>query len=150
MARAFVDANVLVYAFDASAGAKKSAAERLLADLWEAGTGCVSVQVLQEFYVTVTRKVARPLATDEGEDRVREFATWNVFVPTAHDVLAAIDLHKRQRLGFWDAMIIHAAVQSGCDVLWSEDLQDDRVLQGVRIRNPFRSAEAPPPLDRDG
>ena len=57
-ARAFVDANVLVHAFDASAHRKKTAAERLLAALWESGTGCVSVQVLQEFFVTVTCKVA--------------------------------------------------------------------------------------------
>ena len=74
-AREFVDANVLVYAFDASAGRKKAAAERLLARLWEAGTGCLSVQVLQEFFVTVTGKVAQPLSVDEAADRVREFAT---------------------------------------------------------------------------
>jgi predicted nucleic acid-binding protein len=142
MARAFVDANVLVYALDASAGTKKAAAERLLADLWETGTGCLSVQVLQEFYVTVTRKVAQPLAIDEAQDRVREFAAWNVFAPTAPDVLAAIDLHKRLQLGFWDAMIVHAAAQSGCDVLWTEDLQDGQIVQGVRVRNPFLPTKA--------
>ena len=69
--RAFVDANVLVYAHDASAGPKQAAAEALLADLWESGTGCLSVQVLQEFFVTVTRKVAAPLPVDEAAERIR-------------------------------------------------------------------------------
>ena len=66
----FVDANILVYAFDASAGAKHAKAEQLLERLWDAGTGCMSVQVLQEFFVAVTRKVAQPLSIDEAiEDR---------------------------------------------------------------------------------
>lgn len=107
-AREFVDANVLVYAFDASAGKKKTAAERLLARLWEAGIGCLSVQVLQQFFVTVTGKVAKPLSGDEAADRVRELATWKVFAPTADDVLAVIALHKQAKLSFWDAMVVHA------------------------------------------
>jgi predicted nucleic acid-binding protein len=73
-AREFVDANVLVYAFDASGGAKQVMAESLLERLWDGGNGCLSVQVLQEFFVTVTRKVAQPLSMDEAADRVREFS----------------------------------------------------------------------------
>ena len=137
LAREFVDASVLVYAFDASAGRKKAVAEQLLANLWETGTGCLSVQVLQEFFVTVTGKVAQPLSADEAADRVREFATWKVFAPTADDVLAAIALHKRANLSFWDAMVAHAAAEAGCDVLWTEDLNDGQVIQGVRVRDPF-------------
>ncbi|MCC7033330.1 MAG: PIN domain-containing protein [Acidobacteria bacterium] len=136
-ARAFVDANILVYAHDASAGPKKAAAEELLATLWESGTGCLSVQVLQEFFVTVTRKVASPLPVDEASERIRELAAWRVFAPDAGDVLAAIALHQKSALGFWDAMIVHAAAESGCDVLWTEDLNDGQVVRGVHIRNPF-------------
>lgn len=136
-AHEFVDANVLVYAFDHSAGAKQATAERLLKRLWDAETGCLSVQVLQEFFVTVTRKVARPLPVDEAADRVREFTTWRVFAPTAEDVLAAIALQKQARVNFWDAMVVQAASESGCDVLWTEDLTDGQLLRGVRIRNPF-------------
>ena len=99
-AREFVDANVLVYAFDASVGKKRVAAEQLLAGLWETGTGCLSVQVLQEFFVTVTREVAQPLSADEAADRIREFTTWKGFAPTADDVLAAIALHNRPRSVF--------------------------------------------------
>ena len=135
--RAFVDANVLVYAHDASAGPKQAAAEALLADLWESGTGCLSVQVLQEFFVTVTRKVAAPLPVDEAAERIRELAAWRVFSPDAGDVLAAIALHQKTALGFRDAMIVHAAAESGCDILWTEDLDDGQVIRSVRIRNPF-------------
>jgi predicted nucleic acid-binding protein len=136
--RQFVDANVLVYAFDASAGRKKATAERLLAGLWDTGAGCLSIQVLQEFFVTVTRKVARPLSSGEAAERVREFAAWRVFAPDADDVLGAITLHKETRLSFWDAMVVRAATESGCAVLWTEDLTDGRVIRGVRVRNPFR------------
>jgi predicted nucleic acid-binding protein len=135
--RAFVDANVVVYAFDESAGAKQTIAAQLLADLWEDGSGCLSVQVLQEFFVTVTRKVAAPMAVDEASERVRELAAWRVFAPGAEDVVAAIGLHQKSGLSFWDAMIVHAAAESGCDVLWTEDLIDGQLIRGVRIRNPF-------------
>jgi len=132
-----VDANVLVYAFDSSAGRKQQAAEKLLERLWEGTTGCISVQVLQEFFVTVTREVAKPLPLEDATARVREFATWKVFAPAANDVLAAIGLQTQTKIGFWDAMIVIAASESGCDVLWTEDLSDGQLLRGVRVRNPF-------------
>ncbi len=147
-AREFVDANVLVYAYDASAGKKKVTAEQLLGQLWEAGTGCVSVQVLQEFFVTVTGKVAKPLSIEEAADRVREFGAWKVFAPGADDVLRTIALQKESKVSFWDAMIVHAAAELGCDVLWTEDLSDGQVIRGVRIRDPF--AEKRPASERGG
>jgi len=135
--REFVDTNVLVYAFDSSAGSKQTTARTLLERLWQTGTGCLSVQVLQEFFVTVTRRVARPLSVDEAADRIREFAAWRVFSPTVADVLAAIDLQKQTRLSFWDAMVVRAAAESGCDILWTEDLNDGQTIRGVHVRNPF-------------
>lgn len=135
--REFVDANVLVYAFDSSAADKQKAAQRLLERLWASGGGCLSVQVLQEFFVTVTKKVARPLPVEHAKARIREFCAWNVFAPTAEDVLEAIDIHVRTKIEFWDSMIVLAAAESGCDVIWSEDLNDGQLLRGVRIRNPF-------------
>ena len=133
----FVDANVLVYAFDTSAGVRHETAARLLERLWTSETGHLSVQVLQEFFVTVTRKVARPLPVSEAEDRVRELAAWRVFAPTADDVLAAIAAARKAKISFWDAMILHAAAESGCDVCWTEDLHHGQVWRGVRVRNPF-------------
>lgn len=138
-AREFVDANVLVYAHDASAEGKHEAAVRLLARLWDSGTGCVSVQVLQEFFVTVTRKVSEPLTISEASDRVREYSAWKVFAPAAEDVLSAIALHQRAKVSFWDAMVVHAAAELGCDVLWSEDLSDGQSIHGVHVHNPFHA-----------
>ena len=135
--RDFVDANVLVYAFDSSAGPKQQTAQALLERLWESNTGYLSIQVLQEFFVTVTKKVAKPLPVDEAKARIRELATWRVFAPTADDIADAIDLHLQAKIGFWDAMIVVAAAESGCDVLWTEDLTDAQVLRGVRVCNPF-------------
>jgi predicted nucleic acid-binding protein len=138
----FVDTNVLVYAFDLSAGEKQTTAVRLLERLWNCGTGCLSVQILQEFYVTVTRKVALPLPVDEARSRVRELAVWRIFAPDAGDVLDAISLQQDARIGFWDAMVVLGASKLGCETLWSEDLTDGQVIRGVRIRNPF--APQPP------
>jgi len=138
--REFVDANVLVYAFDPSAGAKHATAARLVERLWHQQTGYLSVQVLQEFFVTVTRKVSRPLPVDQAEERVREFTVWRVFAPTADDVLAAIALQRKTKLSFWDAMILHAAAESGCAVCWTEDLRDGQVARGVLVKNPFAQA----------
>ena len=135
--REFVDANVLVYAFDSSAARKQQAARQLLERLWESNGGCLSIQVLQEFFVTVTKKVAKPLSVADATARVREFSAWRVFAPAAEDVLDAIALHAQAKIGFWDAMIVLAAAESGCDVLWTEDLNDGQLLRGVRIRNPF-------------
>lgn len=135
--REFVDANVLVYAFDASAGRKQETAHALLDRLWESKTGCVSLQVLQEFFVTVTKKVAQPLPVEDATARIRELAAWHVFAPTTADVITAIGLHTQAKIGFWDALIVLAASESGCDVLWTEDLSDGQRLRGVRIRNPF-------------
>ena len=139
--REFVDANVLVYAFDSSAGKKQRAAQALLERLWESNTGCLSVHVLQEFFVTVTKKVAKPLPLDDATQRVRELAAWRVFAPTADDVVAAIGLHSQTKIGFWDAMIVLAAAESGCDVLWTEDLNDGQLIRGVRIRDPFTNLQ---------
>lgn len=133
----FVDANVLVYAFDASAGSKRVAAQALLERLWDAGSGRLSIQVLQEFFVTVTRKTPQGLSVDEATQRLREFAVWKIFTPTVEDVLRAIALQKEAQLSFWDAMVVEAAAQLSCDILWTEDLNDGQILRGVRIRNPF-------------
>jgi len=139
--REFVDANVLVYAFDSSAARKQQVAQQLLERLWESGTGCVSIQVLQEFFVTITKKVPKPLPVDDAKARIREFAAWTVFEPTADDIVAVIDLHTQAKIGFWDAMVVLAAAESDCDVLWTEDLNEGQLLRGVRIRNPFSEHE---------
>ena len=138
-AQEFVDTNVLVYAHDVSAGAKHQQARELVQDLWQRRAGCLSVQVLQELYVTLTRKVAVP--ADEGTvlQIVRDLSFWRVHTPNAEDVLGAIALHRRYGISFWDAMILWGASQLGCGVLWSEDLSPDQSYAGLRVMNPFHA-----------
>lgn len=135
--RSFVDTNILVYAFDVSAGARHERARHLIEELWDSAMGCVSVQVLQELYVVLTQKVARPLDPDTARAVVSDLATWEVCVPDAEDVLEAIALHRRASLSFWDAMIVHCASKLGCDVLYSEDLSYGATYDAVRLVDPF-------------
>lgn len=136
----FVDTNVLLYAYDRSSGSRHDGAARLVGQLGAERRGATSVQVLQEFYVNATRKIAQPLAPALAIERVRVLARWPVYVPHASDVVAAADLSGSSVLSFWDAMIVHAARSLGCGVLWSEDLNDGQEIDGVVVRNPFRVA----------
>jgi len=135
-ARSFFDTNVLIYADDKSARAKQQRALDLIAEHRRARTGVVSLQVLQEYFVTVTRK----LHVDAGVARrkVELLAEFDVATPDLRDILAAIDFHRLHKLSFWDALVLRSAKQAGCSVLFSEDLQDTRELDGVVIVNPFR------------
>jgi len=135
----FVDTNVLVYAHDRSAGRKHEIAKELVKRLWESRQGCLSVQVLQEFYVTVTRKVAQPIQPEEAAVLIRDLSYWRIHTPTAQDVLSAIDLQTYYRISFWDAMVIHSALCLGCGVIWSEDLSDGQMYHQVTVKNPFRA-----------
>jgi len=133
----FVDTNVLVYAHDRSAGTKHARARALLEELWDGRDGCLSVQVLQEFFVAVTRKVPRPLDTDRAREVVADLARWRVHEPGPEDVLGAIDIHKRAGLSFWDAMIVRSASRLSCVVIYSEDLSAGERYGGVLVANPF-------------
>ncbi len=136
-ARQFVDTNVLVYAHDVSASAKHERAKVLLADLWAQGQGCLSIQVLQEFYVNITAKVRRPLDPETARQRVEDLGFWTIHSPTPDDVVAAIRLQQSARLSFWDAMVVVSAQRLECPTLWSEDLQPGQIILGVTITNPF-------------
>lgn len=137
----FVDSNVLIYAHDRSAGSKGEAARGLIGRLWEERSGRLSVQVLQEFFVNVTRKVSAPLEVAEAREVVRDYSYWKVHRPDASDVLAAIEVHRRLGISFWDAMIVRSAAVEGCGVLYSEDLGDGHAYDGVRVENPLREGE---------
>jgi predicted nucleic acid-binding protein len=135
--RQFVDTNVLIYAHDATAGDKHIRARQLVADLWASGAGCLSVQVLQEFYVAVTGKVRRPLDPEVARQHVEDLGQWLAHSPTPRDVVEAIQLHQRAKVSFWDAMVVISARKLNCGVLWSEDLNEGQSLAGVAVRNPF-------------
>src|SRR5215472_5041218 len=103
--REFVDSNVLVYSVDRAQGRKATRAAQLIDELWKRRTGCLSIQVLQEFFVTVTTRLPKSLSVSDATTRVAELAEWRLHSPGSRDLLSAIDLHKKLRISFWDAMI---------------------------------------------
>jgi len=135
-ARSFFDTNVLVYADDKAAPAKQRRALELAAEHRRSGTGVVSLQVLQEYFVTATRKLN--VDARVARRKVELLAEFDVGSPDVRDVLAAIDLYRLHGINFWDALIIRSAQQAGCSVLLSEDMQGAREIAGVQIVDPFR------------
>ncbi|MDO8834707.1 MAG: PIN domain-containing protein [Vicinamibacterales bacterium] len=133
--RSFIDSNVLVYTDDSGNPAKQAQAIELVSQGRKDHTGVVSVQVLQEYFVTATKK----LGVDPvlARRKVELFGQLDLVIVSLDDVLGAIDLQRLHRLHFWDALIIRSARQGGCVRLLSEDMQHGRRFDGVEIVNPF-------------
>lgn len=139
--KAFVDTNVLVYLFDADEPQKQTRAQSLLETEGVTGDLVLSTQVLQELYVTVTRKLAEPLPPERAFGVIRGFTTaMSVLGIDAQMVLDAIALSRQHVISLWDALIVQAALSAGCKRLLTEDLQDGWVVKGLRVENPFRPA----------
>jgi predicted nucleic acid-binding protein len=134
--RSFFDTNILIYADDKGAPAKQKRAVELVSEHRRSRTGVISLQVLQEYFVTVTRKLH--VDARVARRKVELLAEFDVASPDVADVLAAIDLHRLHDINFWDALIVRSAKQAGCSVLFSEDLQAAREIDGVRIINPLQ------------
>jgi len=141
-AKVFVDTNVLVYCRDASEPEKQRQAEAWMAALWEARTGRLSFQVLQEFYVTVTAKLSPGLPKEAARRDVRALLAWQPLAVDARVLAGAWRLQDRQRLSWWDALIMAAAQTEGCRYLLSEDFQDGWELGDLTVVNPFRRQPA--------
>jgi len=135
--RDFIDSNVLVYAHSRASGEKRERASALVDGLWDSKIGCLSIQVLQEFFVTVTTKVPEPLSIMEASEVVEAYSRWTIHSPEPGDLLSAIDIQRRYRISFWDAMVIHSAKRLGCGTIWTEDLGNGQIYAGVTVRNPF-------------
>jgi len=136
--KTFVDTNILIYAHDADAGRKHEIAKGVLRELWSERTGMLSTQVLQEFYVNVTRKIATPLSKDSARAVVSAYASWCREI-TLDEISAAFRIEDESRLGFWDALIISSAAREGAVRVLSEDMNPGQTVSGVRIENPFVS-----------
>jgi predicted nucleic acid-binding protein len=133
--RSFFDTNILVYSDDKSAPSKQRRAVELVAEHRRAGTGVLSMQVLQEYFVTVTRKLG--VEASIARRKVELLAEFDVASPDIGDILAAIDLHRLHGYSFWDSLVLRSAKQAGCSLLLTEDMQTDREIDGIRIVNPF-------------
>ncbi len=135
-AKTFVDTNVLVYAHDLDASNKHLLAKEMLQELWKNQTGVLSTQVLQEFYVSVTRKISKPLAKAAARTIVETYALWCIDI-TPTEISAAFRIEDQARIGFWDALICAAAAKSGAARILSEDLNPGQKILGIQIVNPF-------------
>ena len=135
--KAFVDTNILVYAHDLDAAVKRKTAQKILSDLWENETGTISIQVLHEFYITVTRKIQKPLSIAIAKGIIENYLTWPLIINDEKTMMRATEIEERYLLSFWDALILAAASQAKAGILLTEDLSHDQEIEGIRIVNPF-------------
>ncbi|MEW6541006.1 MAG: PIN domain-containing protein [Bacillota bacterium] len=133
----FVDTNILIYAYDVSSTEKHRRASALVSELWDSGRGCLSIQVLQEFYVNLTQKIPHPLTRLETVRIIDDLGRWRLHKPGLKSVIDAIDIQQRNKISFWDAMIICSAKEMGCKNIWTEDLNANQLYDGIEARNPF-------------
>jgi predicted nucleic acid-binding protein len=134
----FVDTNILVYAYDRSAGRKHQKAKTLVEELWRSGSGVVSTQVLQELAANLRRKCSPPLGPDETRQLIQDYLAWEVVVNGPESTLQALDLESRYKISFWDALVLHAAETVGAVTLYSEDLSHRQRYGTVLVVNPFK------------
>ena len=143
----FVDTNVFAYARDASEPYKQPLAAQRIARLWREQNGRTSMQVLNEYYVTLTRKLKPGLKSEAAWEDVELLLAWEPQPVDRELILRAREVERRYRLSWWDSMIVSAAQLQECETLLTEDLQDGMILGSVTVRNPFaaRVAEDPAP-----
>jgi len=135
--KTFVDTNILVYAYDRGAGDKYTKARRTVAELWEDGSGVLSTQVLQEFYINVRRKARRPISISSARSLVADYMAWDPIVNDGTSILEAMEAERHFKISFWDALIIVAAQKGRAEVILSEDFSHEQIFGSVRVLNPF-------------
>lgn len=134
----FVDTNIIVYAYDTSEHNKRAVAMGLLERLWEKRNGCLSIQVLQELYVTLTRKLPVSLSDDQVIPLISDLGLWIHHVPNITDIIDSARIQKQYGISFWDAMIITSAYKMDCKIVWTEDLNHGQLYEGIQAVNPFK------------
>jgi predicted nucleic acid-binding protein len=136
--RYFLDTNIFVYAFDASSPTKRERAIGLIRQAVATGTGVVSYQVVQEFFNVALRRFAQPMRTEEAQQYLATVLRPLVAVESSTILVQhALHLRSRYNLAWFDSLIVAAAIEARCEVLYTEDLHGGQSLEGVRIENPF-------------
>ena len=136
----FIDSNILVYAEASDEPSKRYTALTLLRHLKLSGKGVISTQVLQEFANVALRKMG--LDANHVRKQLGAHQQFEVVQVTPTIINAAVDLHQTRSLSFYDALVVQAAITSGCDTLYSEGLNTGEVINGVKIVNPFMEKTA--------
>jgi len=135
----FLDTNILIYAYDKQAEARHAVALDIVRSYWEHRGALISTQVLQEFYVNVTQKIPQPLTTTTARRLIEQYRVWPVVINTLESIIRASEIQERYEISFWDALIIAAAETGRAHTILSEDLSHNQYIEGIRLRNPFRS-----------
>ena len=131
----FFDTNVLVYVFDRAESVKQARAQALVTEHMTARDMVLSTQVLQELYVTLTRK--KQLGAADALEVVATFAQERIVPASADMVLRGLALSQQRQLSAWDTLIVQAALQAGCTTLYSEDFQTGARFGDLVVVNPF-------------
>jgi predicted nucleic acid-binding protein len=135
----FVDTNILVYAHDLDAGMKHEVANQCILELWDNQAGILSAQVLQEFYVTLTKKITKPLGGNIVRGIITSYLSWEIVLNDPRLILHASEIEETSRISFWDALIVSAAFSGKASILLTEDLNHGQYIEGILIKNPFVS-----------
>ena len=135
--KVFFDTNVLVYAHDLESAEKKAKSQGLIFESLRAGRGVISAQVLSEFFVTITRKVKKPMTVEQARREIVLLSAMETVDIDATLVVRAVDMKERWKLNYWDALILGSAERAGCQTVYSEDLSDGQTYGDVTVRNPY-------------
>lgn len=135
--KVFLDTNIIVYAYDLSNKEKHAKAIEIIEELWASGLGVVSTQVLQEFFFTVTKKIAHPLHIKAAQEIIKDFLKWDVVVNNGDSIVEAIEIYQKYKYSFWDSLIITSAMRGSVNLLISEDFSHGQIINGIKITNPF-------------
>ena len=133
----FLDTNILVYAHDLDAGDKHDVAAKIIYQLWESKNGVLSTQVLQEFYVTLTKKMPRPLNKVATRKILKEYFSWQMVINDLQIIFQASEIEEDYKISFWDALIVSAAYSKNVATILTEDLNHGQYIEGIFIQNPF-------------
>ena len=137
--KVFLDTNIFIYSIDSSpqSNRKRDTARELVKEHVENGSGVISIQVLQEFYQVATRKIEKPILTEDALQFMHYMSAMDVVIADFDMMVASIHLHRKYSLSFWDALILQATKSAGCSQVLSEDLHDAFGLDGMLVKNPF-------------
>jgi predicted nucleic acid-binding protein len=137
-----VDTNILIYSEDGADPVKRQQALTWLSELWQRGSGRISRQVLNEFYVNVTRKIKPPMPVQIARAEVRRYEVWQPWQIDQATIESAWSLESRYGLHYWDCLVVAAAQHLGCRYILSEDMAHDQQYGDVKVINPFLSSLA--------
>ena len=136
--KAFLDSNVLAYAQDKDSPDKRKISRKLIEELGRSGNGVISTQVMQEFYVAATRKLAVDALA--AKNVLKTFSVFEIVQVTPELIQDAVDCSILNVLSFWDALVLVAASAAGCSTLYTEDMNAGQTVLGLKLQNPFKQS----------